>query len=229
MDDEIQRELVSAFPPTTYSMTIRGVQEGIVLADDYLSSAPFMTSPLGRDIRGQVRRIGMMFRLHEMCVAGNLPFDSSMPKMERANWHQLELRSGKFAGHLTRTLTETAFPEDRPSRQDERLQNQGDLFSSSIVPISEAVAAISRMAAWLTYRTNAKGQLLHLCWCAPAADEDDWLGFVNLLKAGGASLPASPSPAPLPDPKLRIRLHDHIREDIEKRIDRSNDNEKPEK
>jgi hypothetical protein len=143
MDGEIQRLLVKAFPSSTYAMTLRAVREGVILADDYMKGALFLSVATGRDLVGHVRRAGVLFKLHDSCIKGDLPFKSTMPKMARANWHQLELRSGLFKANLVRTESEFAFPEDKPSRQDERIDNQGDFFRNpKIVPISEAVAQV---------------------------------------------------------------------------------------
>jgi hypothetical protein len=229
MDETIQNALVEAFPVSSHAMTLRAVREGIVLADDFLTSAPFMASPLGLDLRGQVRRVGIMFRIHEMAVAGDLPFTTAMPKMIRATWHQLEMRSGKFIGHLTRTESPQAFPEDRPSRQDERLRNQGDLFADpKIVPLSEAISDIKSMTAWLTYLADRNGQVQHLCWGVPAFDVDDWLGFINLLRSAEASVPvATKSVTSTPDPKAKLKFRDHINDALSARKDdASNDNDR---
>lgn len=220
----VKEQLALAYPSSTFSMTIRGVREGIILADDTLGSAPFMMSPIGQDLRGNLRRAAISFKIHELCTKGDLPFSTKMPKMERANWHQLEIRSGKCVGYLTRTEDEGGFPEDRPSRQDERLRNQGDLFRPNVVALNESALNIS---AWLTWRADRKGNLLHLCWGAPDADTDEWLGFANLLKTAGHELPVmGGGEVATPDPKERMRFRDEIAEQIIRREDddAANDN-----
>lgn len=221
----VKEQLALAYPPSTFAMTIRGVREGVVLADDYLGSAAFMLSPIGLDLRGNLRRAAISFKLHELCTKGDLPFVTRMPKMDRSNWHQLEICSGKCVGYLTRTEEEGGFPEDRPSRQDERLRNQGDLFRPNVIALNENALNIT---AWLTWRVNQKGDLLHLCWGAPAADVDEWLGFSNLLKIAGHEIPvATESITVVPDPKERMRFRDEIAEQINRHNsddDAANDN-----
>jgi hypothetical protein len=217
-DAYVKEQLALAYPSSTFPMTIRCVRDGIILADEYLSSTAFMLTPVGLDLRGNLRRAAISFKIHELCTKGDLPFSTTMPKMERANWHQLEIRSGKCVGYLTRTEEEGGFPEDRPSRQDERLRNQGDLFQPNVVALNESALNIS---AWLTWRADRKGNLLHLCWGAPAADVDEWLGFSNLLKTAAHDLPVVTSSADMtsPDPKERMRFREEVAEKLNRRND----------
>lgn len=212
MESTIERALVLAFPPSTYSMTVRAVLEGVALADDCIKNIPFLDVRTGRDLTGHLRRAGIVFRMHELCKEGHLPFESEMTKMPRANWHKQEMRSGKFIGHLVRTDSELAFPDDKPSRQDERLSNQGDFFSSpKIVPISEVLGSLSSLSAWLTYKLERSGRIEHLCWTVPACNIDEWLAHVNILKRAGSEVPVSAlEAAATPDPRTSMRFREHI-------------------
>lgn len=200
-------------------MTIRGVREGVVLADDLAKSAPFLIAPVGKDLTGHLRRAGVLFRLHELCVSGDLPFKSTMPKMVRANWHQLELKSGKFKAHFVRTESEFAFPEDSPSRQDERMDNQGDLFKNpKIVPISQVIEEVRELFAWLTYKLERSGGISHLCWAVPQNDADEWLAHINILNSASGSLPIPALDAPVtPDPRASMRFREHVTEVLKDR------------
>lgn len=96
MDPTIERDLVSAFPPSTYAMTLRAVREGVILADDSLKSCRYLDAITGRDLLGHLRRAGIVFRMHELCVAGDLPFKSEMLKMPRA--------AMRFRNHIAEAL-----------------------------------------------------------------------------------------------------------------------------
>ncbi|MEY2942844.1 MAG: hypothetical protein RLY97_858, partial [Pseudomonadota bacterium] len=172
-----QEMLDKAFPPETDANVVRGVNEGILLADSTLDSANFLKSQIGRDLRGHLRRAAILFRLHSMATEGDLPFISTLSKMPRGNWHWIELKSGIFTSHICRTDASDAFPIDTPTRQDDRLTNQDDLFLPSAV-----VTPIKGYTAWLTFGTGDSGMLGHLCWGMPKANEDVWLARTNIIR-----------------------------------------------
>src|SRR5258708_19295282 len=71
--DEFQRRLEAAFQPIADGETIRGVSEGILLADDVIENTPILRHAGGRDLRGHIRRSGIIFRLHDFCEKGGPP------------------------------------------------------------------------------------------------------------------------------------------------------------
>ena len=117
-----QDQLDDAFPPTSDADVIRAVTEGIMLADKTLDNENFLRSLVGQDLRGHVRRAGILYRLHQMSVAGDLPFQSVMTVMPRGNWHWVELRSKNFTSHICRTDGPDLFPIDSPTRQSKQQQ-----------------------------------------------------------------------------------------------------------
>jgi hypothetical protein len=197
--------LDEAFPPEVDANIIRGVTEGIYLADTILESAGFLQSLVGQDLRGHLRRAGMLYRLHQMAMAGDIPLESTMTKMPRGNWHWVELRNKNFAAHVCRTNAPDAFPDDTPTRQDDRLTNQGDLFKDT-----SAVIPIKGYAAWLTFGVGDSGALGHLCWGMPNAKEDIWLARTNIIRRAQERDVVVSFEAPEKATKLKFR--DHIEE-----------------
>lgn len=194
--------LDEAFPSDSDANVIRGVTEGVFLADTTLESAGFLKSLVGQDLRGHLRRAGMLYRLHQMATAGDLPFVSTMMKMPRGNWHWVELRSKLFTAHACRTDAPDAFPDDTPTRQDDRLTNEPDLYRSTpeIVPIKG-------FTAWLTFGVGDSGALGHLCWGMPNAEEDVWLARTNIIRRARESEVVVPFEAPAKATELKFREH----------------------
>jgi hypothetical protein len=197
-----QELLDEAFPAVTDFNVIRGVSEGIFLADSTLDSAGFLKSLVGRDLRGHLRRAGILYRLHQMSSEGDLPFKSTMTKMPRGNWHWVELQSKNFTSHVCRTDAPDLFPDDTPTRQDDRLSNQGDLFLDApmIVPIRG-------YSAWLTFGVGDSGSLGHLCWGMPAANDDIWLARTNVILRAKEAEVVVPFEAPSKTQELKFREH----------------------
>jgi len=217
--NEFQTRLDSAFPASTDETVARGVREGIVLADSWLASHAFLKGPLGRDIRGQVRRCGILFRVHEMAEAGDLPFASKLLPMPRGNWHWVELQSSGIKSHICRSESPAAFPEDTPTRQDERLVNQFD-FDFMPKPVAADPQA---MFAWLTYSIAFDGTLGHLCWAMPTSAGDVWLARTNVLvRLADTAREANPETA---SKSLKLKFKDHIEDALNKESDQDNDAE----
>lgn len=219
-DEDVLRRLRSAMTQETDAMVIRGVREGVLLADDLVQNTPLLNNPIGRDMLGHIRRAGVMFRFRGLCTSGDLPFAASEVKMQRGNWHCLDIASGDVLAQICRSEEEMEFPVDTPNRQDARLVNpQADLFRDVMPPVL-VLSKVPVMYAWLTYGATSKGELSHLCWGVPASDDNEWLAHVNILKAAmtAGSLPPQPS---RPDPTNKLRFLEEIEKQIDKR-----DNEK---
>lgn len=197
-----QELLDEAFPPDADANLIRGVSEGIFLADSTMESANFLSSPVGLDLRGHMRRSGVLFRLHQMATSGDLPFASSMKQMPRGNWHWIEIQSKGFVSHVCRTDAPSAFPDDTPTRQDDRVTNQIGLWedTTTIVPLKGYMA-------WLTFGVGDSGTLSHLCWGMPNAEEDFWLARTNVIRRARESVVVVPFEAPTKAAELKFREH----------------------
>ena len=197
-----QELLDKAFPPSSDANVIRGVTEGILLADKTLENEPFLKSLIGRDLRGHIRRAGILYRIHQMTTTGDLPFTSTMSKMPRGSWHWVELQSNGFTAHVCRTDGPELFPTDTPTRQDDRLSNQRDLFldSSSVLPMKG-------YTSWLTFGVGDSGRLGHLCWAMPNSDENVWLARTNIIRRAQQNESISKPEAPPPLAALKFREH----------------------
>jgi hypothetical protein len=205
LDDVLQELLDEAFPASTDAQVIRSVQEGILLADAVISSEGWLRGLMGHDVRGYLRRAGILSRLHDACKAGDLPFPSSMERMPRGPFHWVELSSGRFRAHVCRTEGPGLFPDDTPTRQDERLVNQGDLFTESVVSLRELAETSSELFAWLTFGVHDETHLGHLCWAMPAADGASWLAHTNVLHRLARSRIETETEAPPERVKLKFR------------------------
>jgi hypothetical protein len=223
--EELQQRLVTAFPSETDATVVRGVREGILLADGVLENEPFLKNVLGRDLRGLLRRAGVLFRINDLCSNGDLPFESKIEKMPSGNWHWIELKSGIFRAHICRTGDSDAFPVEAQCRQDARLQSQTDLFDGKVVPIKQLADEVGLLYAWLVFGASIAGELLHLCWKMPAREEDSWLGHIDVLRRV-VPTESDPTETPAPDTKLGLRFRTHIEEALSKKPDEDQDDPK---
>lgn len=180
MVDHLQERLDAAFPAAADAPLVRAVQQGILLADSVVENEAWLKGPLGRDVRGYLRRAGVLSQVHAACVSGDLPFEGMMEAMPRGPFHWVELKSQEFVAHICKTDAAGAFPEDTPTRQDERLTNEYSLFEN-VVPMKESAAAVGQLLAWLTFGAPEGGRLGHLCWAMPAPDGKSWLAHSNVL------------------------------------------------
>ena len=82
-----------------------------------------LRSLVGGDLRGQMRRIGILDHLHELCAGGRLPFQAEMTKMPFGAWHWLDIRAEQFRAQIVRTEGAGALPSDTRNRQPECFKN----------------------------------------------------------------------------------------------------------
>jgi hypothetical protein len=216
VEDGCQERLEAAFTAVTDGEMIRGVSEGILLADDLVENTPLLRTAVGRDLRGHIRRAGVMFRLRDLSTRGDLPYIADIVPMPYGNWHWLEIKSGNFKAHVCRSIGPFEFPEETLSRQDARLANQFDLFGGKVVPISEALAKITELYAWLTFAPTRDGGLQHLCWAMPPADEGTWLAHIDIMDraAKSGTTPADGKPPEPPATEIKLRFKEHIEETL---------------
>lgn len=217
---EAEIALDGAFPTSTWAVTVRGITEGVFLAADAMENTPFLKNLLGRDIKGQLRRVGVMFRLQELCKAGDLPFQAEIERMPRGSWHWLEIKSGKINAHVVRSEAPGEFPEETPNRQDRRLVNQGELDlegngSGRIIPISAFMPDIQSWYAWLLFGVTKKNELTHAAWAIPDADAAEWMAYKDILNGAKGQMPTPAATSPDPLSKMKFKQH------IEEALDRS--------
>jgi len=211
--DSLQERLVAAFPATADAQLVRAVQQGILLADGVLENEAWLRGPLGRDIRGHLRRAGILSRVSAACIAGDLPFAATVAHMPRGPFHWVEIGSGGFKAHICRTESPSAFPEDTPTRQDERLTNEPDLFAN-VISLREAADSVADLFAWLTFGVSDDGKVSHLCWAMPAADGESWLAHTNVLfRLATAQISVEPEQPP---ERAKLKFRDQIAEALDK-------------
>jgi hypothetical protein len=208
MIQEINERLLRAFPATTDKMVYRTAKSGILLADDLVKNVRFLNNLIGRDLKGHIRRAGIMYQFHKACQEGDLPFKTDMNKMPNGHWSHIEIKSASenFSAHICRTDEAGGFPEDTLTRQDARLVNQPDLF----LPRENVIPILPMLYAWLTWGADGKGDITHLAWGAPEADMQNWLGYRNVIEAIEEDESSPEIPPDVPDPKSRLRFLEHI-------------------
>src|SRR5215204_151042 len=210
--------LRSAFPVGTGAAVIRAVREAVVLADDLRANTHWLQTLVGRDLSGMLRRAAIMWRLHDYCKTGELPFTATEIPNSNGSSHLLRVTSGPFEAHVVHTITPGAFPDDAPIRQDHALRNEGDLFDEDpkIVSFREMLAAVEQAYAWLSFNATPVGMLTHVCWCMPKAKERGYLARFNILRAAQVESPSvAPTEPPKPDPAEKMKFKRHIEERIE--------------
>lgn len=214
MDDDLQELLDAAFPATTDQQIVRAVREGILLADVVIENENWLRGLVGRDVRGYLRRAGILSRVFDACQVGSLPFGANMERMPRGPFHWVELSSGRYKAHVCRTEGPGMYPIDTPTRQDERLVNQPSLFAENVVSLRETAETSAELFSWLTFGVHDDHQLGHLCWAMPSADGESWLAHTNvLLRLARAQIVAEPE---VPPTRARLRFKDEIEEALSK-------------
>lgn len=217
---EIQDRLLLAFPRSSNVPLFRAVQEGSFLVSHLYEGEAFLKNAIGYDLYGHVRRVAISYQIDQYCQRGDLPFIAAMRPMPRGPLHWLEIESTGAIAHVCRTDEPFAFPDEAESRQDYRLTLQTDLLSwierSEQKTIARIIRHVPRLYSWLTFRVGPKGKVEHLCWVSPAADVDEYIGYINVLDEIAQSGDDVPSIAPSIDPKEKLRLKDHIVEQLEK-------------
>jgi hypothetical protein len=185
MIEELQELVEAHFPASADESLIRGISEGIALADQLRKSGPMLRGLVGRDLAGHLRRAGVISRIHDLCQRGELPFQADIDVMPIGNWHHLVLKaSDTISSNLCRTDTALAFPKDTPNRQDERLTNQPDLFDENVISLSASIKAVEEKCVWLTYGYTREGDLTHACWAMPSqpAVSETWHAHINVVE-----------------------------------------------
>lgn len=219
MSQEFETLLAEAFPESTWPTLTRGVREAVKIADTMRRSTPFLTTLVGGDLRGLLRRAAVMWRVQMLCKSDELPFSAEEVANTNATSHLLSIRSKKIELHIVRTDEPGAFPVDAPIRQDKRATNNGDLFEhgGKLVPLHEVLDSVPQLYGWLAWGATGRGDLTHLCLCMPDKDQDTWLAQINMLtrvsvRETEASATASESSAP--NPALLLKFREEIARSI---------------
>lgn len=206
MRDGFSERLNGAFPRTAWPIIVRGLGEGIGLADDVRKNTPFLSNLAGKDLRGHIRRAGIMFRLDQMCRHGDLPFTAKMGPMPVGSWHWLNIYAPGVIAHLARTDEPADLPEDTKNRQPQRARNQYELYEDRRVIYP---AEFNELYAFITFGATRHGDLTHAVIGLPCSDNQGWLARENILDASREAgfVPSRPTP---PDPLDRTRFREHV-------------------
>jgi hypothetical protein len=223
--DEFECYLREWFPESTDAAVIRNVMMAVALADDMRRNTPWLGSQIGDDLSGNLRRAACMWRIHQACEDGELPFRSSEVPNLTGSSHLLRITSGPFDAHIVRTESSGAFPKDAPIRQDSRLTNERSLFDDpKIIPFEQLVSSVDRAYAWLMFNATPTGALTHVCYGMPKANVNEYLAHFDILRhAMSIGSPIDPSTPPKPDPKDNIKFRRDIEEQIERRKNKNKD------
>ena len=194
MDGYLLQRLRTAFPESADPMLIRAINEGLGIADDTISGLRFLQNKAGLDARGFVRRAGVLSTIQEYASRGDLPFEAEFEKQPCGNWHWLNIVSSGVLAHTVKTDGADVFPKDGPAKQDKRLRNQGDLFlEPRLVKFNEVMTPNTDIYSWLSYGCDSAGNITHAIWAIPAADENVYLAFANILESATRQIDVKPS------------------------------------
>lgn len=205
---EAQNRLRAAFPSSSDLQLVQAIREAIDAADEAVKNGhPALATVMGRDLRGHMRRIMIAYQIQAYCARGDLPYKATMEPMPKGPWHWLEITAPGAKAHVCRTKDVFAFPEEAESRQDVRIALNGNLFTwqnQTPQTLEEVVKEVAELYAWLTYGVSSNGEIGHLCWASPAADDDSYIGHLNVLIEIARSGLAVPQTTP-------ANLKDHLR------------------
>jgi len=219
MSEEYRNLLVSAYPETTWPTVTRGIREALTIADGVRRSTPFLTTRVGGDMRGLLRRACLMWRIQSLCKSKELPFDAQEIENTVGTSHLLSIKSNKIELHIVRTDEAMAFPVEALIRQDSRAVNEPDLFrDGKLIPLHEALESVPRLYGWLMWGATPEGMLTHLSLGMPAEPENDsWLTYVDVLShvvALESRAGAKPTVSSKPNPALLLKFRDEIAQQL---------------
>jgi hypothetical protein len=228
MSDEYRNLLVDACPQATWSTLTRGAGEAIKIADKVRLSTPFLTTLVGGDQRGMLRRAALMWRVQMLCKSKELPFDASEITNTNGTSHLLSIRANKIDLHIVRTDEPGAFPIEAPIRQDNRASNGADLFrDGKLVPLHVALESVDRLYGWIMWGATGRGELTHFALGMPEPKNDNWLTYVDVLaqvRATEAAATVSEEKSSKPNPALLLKFREDIARSLENDIEEDSDN-----
>jgi hypothetical protein len=223
--DNFDDYLREHFPENADAAMIRNIAMAVALADDLRRNTPWLGTLIGDDLTGSLRRAAAMWRVHQACIDGELPFKAEEIPNSIGSSHLLRILSGPFEAHVVRTESSGAFPKDAPIRQDHRLTNERTLFDDpKIVPFQELVGSVEKSYAWLMFNATPTGALTHVCYGMPKAEENKYLAHLDILRrALSLGTPIDPATPPTPDPTERLKFKRHVEEKIERKNKKDDD------
>jgi len=215
MSEEYRRLLVAAYPESSWPTLTRAIREAIKIADGVRRSTPFLTTLVGSDLRGLMRRAALMWRVQTLCKSKELPFDASEITNTNGTSHLLSIRSSTIELHIVRTDEPGAFPIDAPIRQDSRASNDADLFrDGKLVPLHIALESVPRLYGWLMWGATGRGELTHFALGMPEHERDEWLTYIDVLTHVTVAEAATPAVAAegssRPNPALMLKFREEI-------------------
>lgn len=214
MDGYLLQRVRAAFPEVSDPMVVRAINEGLGVADDTISGTWFLQNAAGSDARGFVRRAAVLGMLNEYAVRGDLPFETEFERQTRGNWHWLNMTARGVLGHVVKTDGALNFPKDGPAKRDKRITNQGDFFvMPKLVPIEEIVTPDSDVYAWLSYGCDKLGNVTHAIWGVPAADDDVYMAYADILASALQQVDFMPKENVV-EPPIRVALKEQIIESL---------------
>lgn len=215
---KFQEQLAVAFPETVREPLVQGITDGIALADNLIEATPLLSSVIGRDIRGFLRRAGILHQVGGLCAKGVIPFAAQQAKMPVGCWHWLNISSGFITAHIVRTESLRALPGDTPSRQPEVLKNEFDLFEDGRIPPPPPENQNEERYAVITFGLDKDGKVTHAAAGMPNFELTGWLAFINLRKRASLSesfkAPVAPVP---PDPTTRLKFLKEVQQMLDER------------
>jgi hypothetical protein len=228
MSEEYRDLLVEAFPQETWATLARGAGEAIKTADTIRRSTPFLSTRVGSDLRGFLRRAALMWRIQMLCKSKELPFDAQEIFNTNGTSHLLQIRSKKIELHIVRTDEPLAFPVDARIRQDHRVSNDADLFrDGKLIPLHEAMESVTHLYGWIMWGATPQGELTHFALGMPEQEEDKWLTYVDVLthvRAAEIKTPKAPESSSKPNPALLLKFKKDIAEALkQENPDQNND------
>ena len=205
--------ILNAFPDSSWDGILKCAAQGVALADRLVREEPWLNWAVGKDQRGDLRRVGVMWSLREACTAEILPFFCEDRENTARNCHHIEIRSQNVYLHVTRTDSLLAMPRLTKLRNDERASNQFDLLKPIIMTTD--LSEIKRWYGWLTFNADAEGKLTHVAIGLPEEDGDEWLDIVPLpLEDTSSFVSEDDEPAPL-GPDQLVRFTEVVRRMLE--------------
>lgn len=229
MNDNFQSRLLSAFPETTWPTLVRGVGEGIRIADDVQRSTRFLSTLVGKDLRSLLRRAGIMWRIQMLCKSGELPFQATEVLNSDHSSHLLSVISGTIELHIVRTDDPDALPIDAPIRQDKRLTNIPDLFTDGkIIPLADLLTDVPQLYGWIAWGATKRGALTYVCLEMPEKEEDRWLAHKDIYRSVLASRERDETEQEeqsAPGPTLLLKFREEIARELEKKESEEGDDQ----
>jgi hypothetical protein len=226
MSDDYRKLLVEACPESTWPTLTRGVGEAITIADKVRLSTPFLSTLVGGDLRGLLRRAALMWRLQMLCKSKELPFEANEIANTNGTSHLLSIRSNKIELHIVRTDEPGAFPVEAPIRQDSRASNEADLFrDGKLVSLHEALASVDRLYGWIMWGATGRGEMTHFALGMPEPKQDKWLTYIDVLahvRAEEKKTPVAEEKSSKPNPSMLLKF----REDIARSLEQDTEEEK---